>query len=241
MKQKIYDIPIWDAYAVENVECPLCLIQKNMEADLMNILFDDMLMTPYFAVKLQQYRFCSEHYRKLYISKDKLGLALIVNNFLQCEKEQLQNTKRNNMKHKKLTLIDKLKSNKKKRAQTEYEEKKCYLCDRIDENMPDYIEVLLKLWSKEKKFRLLYENSKGHCFHHYNMLINASIHNLPSKDYDEFNNITTKLQLDNTNRLIEELDWFVCKYDYRYKDEPWKNSKDALPRCINKLNGYIQD
>jgi hypothetical protein len=37
-------------------------------------------------------------------------------------------------------------------------------------------------------------------------------------------------------RVKEDLDWFIDKFDYRYKDEPWKNSKDALPRMLQKVN-----
>ena len=43
-------------------------------------------------------------------------------------------------------------------------------------------------------------------------------------------------------RVKEDLDWFIDKFDYRYKNEPWKNSKDALPRMLCKVNSLaIQD
>ena len=45
--------------------------------------------------------------------------------------------------------------------------------------------------------------------------------------------------LDNMKRVRDDLDWFIDKFDYRYANEPWKNSKDALPRSINKTNGII--
>ena len=31
------------------------------------------------------------------------------------------------------------------------------------------------------------------------------------------------------------------KFDYRYKDEPWKNSKDALVRTMYKTNGVTDE
>jgi hypothetical protein len=37
--------------------------------------------------------------------------------------------------------------------------------------------------------------------------------------------------------LEGDLDWFTQKFDFRFKDEPWKNSKDALPRAIAALGG----
>jgi len=42
-------------------------------------------------------------------------------------------------------------------------------------------------------------------------------------------------------RIEGELSWFIDKFDYRYKDEPWKNSKDALPRSIQKVSSEIID
>ena len=47
------------------------------------------------------------------------------------------------------------------------------------------------------------------------------------------------LYLDNMKRVRDDLDWFIDKFDYRYADEPWKNSKDALPRTITKTNSII--
>ena len=39
------------------------------------------------------------------------------------------------------------------------------------------------------------------------------------------------------NKKVEEdIDWFIQKFDYRFKDEPWKNSKDALQRTILKVS-----
>ena len=41
-------------------------------------------------------------------------------------------------------------------------------------------------------------------------------------------------------RLAEELDWFADKFDYRFKDAPWKNSKDSIPRAMIKTNGIME-
>ena len=38
-------------------------------------------------------------------------------------------------------------------------------------------------------------------------------------------------------RVKEDLDWFVAKYDYRNAGADWKNSRDALQRTIQKLEG----
>ena len=37
----------------------------------------------------------------------------------------------------------------------------------------------------------------------------------------------------------EFVDWFIKKFDYRFQDEPWKDSKDAVERAILKLSGVL--
>ena len=44
-------------------------------------------------------------------------------------------------------------------------------------------------------------------------------------------------QVTNMQRIQEDVNWFTKKFDYRFKDEPWKNSKDAIQRSIKKLVG----
>ena len=41
----------------------------------------------------------------------------------------------------------------------------------------------------------------------------------------------------NMDRLYEDVSWLVDKFDYRNKDADWKNSKDAIPRGMQKLKG----
>ncbi|MGN0395989.1 MAG: DUF6062 family protein [Coprococcus sp.] len=43
----------------------------------------------------------------------------------------------------------------------------------------------------------------------------------------------------NMERINDDISWFIDKFDYRYKNEPWKNSKDAIPRGIIKTNHTI--
>ena len=40
------------------------------------------------------------------------------------------------------------------------------------------------------------------------------------------------------DRIQEDISWFIKKFDYRYTDQPWKNSQDAVPRTVNKLRGW---
>ena len=48
-----------------------------------------------------------------------------------------------------------------------------------------------------------------------------------------------RMYLENMKRVHEDLGWFIDKFDYRFKDEPWKNAKDALLRTMTKLNSIL--
>jgi len=47
------------------------------------------------------------------------------------------------------------------------------------------------------------------------------------------------LYLDNIKRVRDDLNWFINKFDYRFVNEPWKDSKDALPKAIVKINSIL--
>ena len=41
--------------------------------------------------------------------------------------------------------------------------------------------------------------------------------------------------------LREDVSWFCKKFDYRYADEPWKNSKDSVERAIKFLRADLHN
>ena len=41
--------------------------------------------------------------------------------------------------------------------------------------------------------------------------------------------------------LQTDVSWFCRKFDYRYQDEPWNNSKDAVERTIRFLRSDLHN
>ena len=104
--------------------------------------------------------------------------------------------------------------------------------------MDRYLDVIMYLWSKEADFRKLFSEKKGFCLVHLKMLIEASQKHLKAAESESFLSLLMEQQIENMDRIEQELDWFTKKFDYRNNDAPWGNSKDALPRSIQKLKGY---
>lgn len=234
MKEKIHEIPIWDAFKLENCECPLCFIEKKSDDNYVDALFTEMVMDVRLNPQLiKDYDFCHNHFEKLYRYPDKFGLAVLSNRILYSKRNQLKSVSSNEPVKK-----SSFKSFFSKVKEEENSSKTCLLCEKLDKDMNSYLETLVKLWLKEEKFRELYSSSKGFCLNHYSALINISNKIIKNEaKHKEFNEITLKIQEKNMAKLQEDLEWFISKFDYRFKDEPWKNSKDALIRTIQKLVG----
>ena len=55
----------------------------------------------------------------------------------------------------------------------------------------------------------------------------------------EFYDTVYDIEVKNLSRVQEDITWFTKKFDFRYADDDWKNSKDAVPRTIEKIIGYV--
>ena len=95
------------------------------------------------------------------------------------------------------------------------------------------------MWKNDKEFHQKFMESKGFCIKHYGILFDMAPEKLSKAQCDEFTEALNKVFFDNIERVDGDVSWFIDKYDYRYKDAPWKNSKDALPRGIIKTSHTI--
>lgn len=118
-------------------------------------------------------------------------------------------------------------------------EKECCICEKLAYTMDRYVEVIFHLWSHEEDFRKKFSAGKGFCMPHFKLLLAGAAEHLGKGKRGDFTDGLIRMQLDNLNRIEKEVDWFTKKFDYRFKDEPWGNSKDALIRGIKKMTGSL--
>ena len=97
------------------------------------------------------------------------------------------------------------------------------------------------LWKRDAEFREIVKNCKGFCFQHFIQLYELSGQHLKGDMLLEFRQLISSLQTENLKRVEDDLEWFTLKFDYRYKEQPWKNAKDALARSILKINSQWAD
>ena len=72
---------------------------------------------------------------------------------------------------------------------------------------------------------------------HFARLLKEAEEYLPDSQRDWFYRTVYDLMCTNLERVKNDLDWLVAKYDYRNASAPWGNSKDALPRTMQKIQG----
>ena len=244
MKQHLDTIPVWDAYK-KDCECPVCAIFKKNEEDFVDTYLGASYMEPSRREETNEKGFCSKHFKMMYDQSNRLGLALMTDTYMQ---ETIKKLKANaelakaaaQGEAKKNVLMRMGRKNADIQgcaAEVRALTQTCSLCERLNTVMERYIYTLLYMWKHESDFRNAFAASKGMCIEHYAQTLSMAQEQLSGKELAEFVDVLTKLQIENLERVEKDLEWFTLKADYRNKDKPWGNSKDAVERSVNKVRG----
>ena len=119
----------------------------------------------------------------------------------------------------------------------------CYICNHIKRNYERYIATFFFLYKKnDTEFMRLVREGKGLCLHHLADILDAAPLYLNEKEQKQLREILFPQMEANMERILDEIDWLEKKFDYRYKDDDWKNSRDAVQRAMQKIaGGYPAD
>ncbi len=236
-KEEIYTIPLWDAVKDEG-ECPFCFLEKKLEKDLIDFCLSDAYMQKDFRQTTNKIGFCRNHFTQLFQSPNRLGLTLVNQSHTM---EMLETFKQatENLKSTKKLFKKKADTNTSLHHLYDLLTKDCYICGRIEETMTRYYETFFYLYKKDDSFKAFIPNTKSFCMPHYIKLIETGQASISASVFEEFINDTRPHFIKNMERVLDDMQWFVNKYDYRYEKEPWKDAKDAPKRSIQKINGTV--
>lgn len=226
MKYQLETIPIWEVYEAHS-ECPLCLLEYKIEKHAIEFFLGGSVMEPDIRKMVNELGFCPVHFRMLFHAGNKLGLALMAHtHLLHLLKKMEKPEKYTNIKYR-YEYCDFLKN----------QTNKCVLCRKLDKTLKRYAFTIVYLWEKDEDFRKIFKDSMGFCLPHFSECIAMADEVLSSKKKEMFFQDLFPIQSANLFRIEEEIQWFIQKFDYKNKDKPWKTSKDALQRTIQKLTG----
>ena len=244
MKEKLYTIPLNDAVDA-NDECPLCFAERKIDRDLLDFTLGHA--ASYMESDIREMTdlegFCRMHFKELYDYGNALGNGWILSTHIRRMKKQLDEEI---AKHEpgKTPMFSRFRNKDTGPERTDTvaawvaeKERSCYICRQKTETLNRYIDTFFHLWEKDDAFRDKIRKGKGFCLSHFGMLCEAAETKLPDRKKKEFYDIVFERMQTNLDRLTEDVDWLVKKFDHVYADADWKNSRDAIQRGMQKMKG----
>lgn len=251
MRKQVYTVPVMEAMRVED-ECPFCLLEREAEEHALDFVLGSCssYMEDDIRAQTDETGFCREHLKKMFQYGNALGNSLILETHLRKLSAELKREMDNFSGGGKKSLIKYIH----KEADVDSDsnnvsgwirakEKTCYVCDHVKSNFKHYTSVFFELVKREDpEFLELLKNGKGVCIHHLADVLDAAPEYLNRKEQEKLREILFERMDCNLARIIDELEWFQNKFDYRFADADWKNSKDSVQRAMQKIaGGYPAD
>ena len=239
MKETIYTIPVNEAFDAGD-ECPFCQLERAVEQRTIRYTLGPgaSYMEPEVRLATDREGFCGAHFKKMYDYGNALGSALMMQTYFVRLFEEMTREMDHFQIPGKRGLFSK-KGNGEEHALVQWARKKqdsCFICNKIAYNMDRYYDTFFMLL-KDAEFRTKVENSKGFCMRHFLAVMEQAADQVPNGQIQWFYPTVFWLMKENMARVKGDLDWFIEKFDYRNASADWKNSRDAVSRTMQKLQG----
>ena len=242
MKEKLYTIPLNDAVDA-NEECPFCFIERKVEQNLLDYVLGSCAsyMESDTRDDTDREGFCRAHLKKMFDYGNTLGSGWILKTYYKKMLKEMENE----FKHfkpvgGKKTLADKFKKTTVSNSVGQWvvgKESTCYICDRFGSEYERYLDTFYYLFKNDPQFVEKVKKSKGFCLHHFGEMCTGATQRMNQKEAEEFFPVIFQVMKSNMERMSEDVDWLIEKFDYLNKDADWKNSRDAVQRGMQKLRG----
>ncbi len=240
MKEQLYTIPLNDAVNALD-ECPFCFIERKLERDTLDFVLGNQssYMESDVREDTDNAGFCRAHFQKMFDYGNTLGNAWILKtHYEKMQKKMVAAFEKHTPSKTGLKIFKK--SEVESNAIVDWlkaEKDSCYICYHFNKHYKRYLDTFFYMYINDADFRKRISESKGFCLTHFGELCEAADARLKEKDLPVFYEDMKRLMTENMARLHEDVSWMIEKFDYRYKDADWKNSKDAIQRGMQKLKG----
>lgn len=238
MKEYIDTIPINDAFSSGD-ECPFCYLERMAEQKTVRYVLGPgaSYMEPDVRGQTDRMGFCGHHFKMMYDYGNALGNALILQTYyaglLQELEQELSDFR---MPDKKPLLGHRRQEEEHILHWARERQESCFICSRLRYHMDRYSSAFFAML-KDPEFRAQVESGKGFCMRHFAFLLEQAHEKLPNAHREWFYTTLLRLMRENMYRVKGDLDHFVSMFDYRSAGSDWKNSRDAVPRSMEKLQG----
>lgn len=229
--EQIYTIPVNEAFEASAADktcgCPFCSLYNKLEDDELELILGASMMEPDVRIKTNEQGFCRTHYDMMFVRKNRLGMALTLESHIADLKKQIKGGG---------LFAQPGAAAIKRIGELEGD---CYVCRRIEFNFTHMIETAVLLWDRDEDFRPKLAAQPYFCLPHYRMLLECGRDRLGKKRFPEFEKVCASIVNAYIEKLGEDVSWFCKKFDYRYDEEPWYDSKDAVARAMKFLRSDL--
>ena len=221
--EKIYTIRISEAME-KKCGCPLCTVESDLQNDEVERILGASMMEPDVRVQTNAQGFCGKHLDAMLAKSNKLSLALMLKTHMEeLNKKVFSDT---------VPMLSKTPDPKKQVAALTKKAQSCYLCGRVREFMNATYGAFVYMYKSMEDFEARLKDQPNICLRHTRLILDAAMKNLSKDQLKGFAAAVNEINTRYADSLIEDVDWFCKKFDYRYKDADWKNSKDSVERAV---------
>jgi len=234
MPDRIHTIPVLEALR-EPKNCAFCVMFEKLEKDSIQFIMGPAYMEDDVRMETNKVGFCKKHIDAMYREQNRLGLGLMLHTYMQQFNKDVGSIIKGRLP---APLFGKDQGGVISRLKTHITttHESCYICKKVESTFDRYIDTFFYLWGKGGTEGDLIKSQKGYCLPHFIKILNMA-ESLSRGKRDKFiDEIIPKWQ-NLLLELEEDLEWFTLKFDHRNANEPWKNSKDAIPRALALLGG----
>ena len=232
--EQIYTIPVNEAFdasaADSSCGCPMCALYRKLEENELELILGASMMEPDVRIKTNELGFCRTHYDMMFTRKNRLGMALTLESHLAELSKDLSKGLIG-------TVIGRPDQKPAKRIAAL--EKSCYVCGRVDFHFQHMAETVVLLFDTDENFVEKLKKQPYFCLPHYRLLLEKAAARLGKKKLADFADVTERVVKGYMETLLGDVSWFCKKFDYRYENEPWKNSKDSVERAMKFLRSDL--
>lgn len=240
MKEQLYTIPVNEAFEVK-CECPVCAMRHRLKENAIEFTLGPSYMEDDIRMETDRVGFCTEHVQELYGRQNRLGLALMLKTHADRTIREAEKLSKGYQPEKKGLFGKKAEGEAPLLCYLRNLQEECFVCKKIEDVFERYIVTVFYLYEQEEEFREKIKGCRGVCNEHYRLLLAEAPKRLSASRMEQFIKNINEAYLNGMKRVRDDLSWFIDKFDYRYANEPWKNSRDALQRMMTKQNSVFYE
>jgi len=233
MKEKLYTIELTDGVSADD-ECCFCWLERKLEQENLEFVLGSSYMESDIREQTDRQGFCRHHTKMMYDYGNNLGNAWILKSRLDYLNKELAQQMKQYVPGKAAGFLARL---KKSEPVGNGVEGHCYICGRMAGIYERMLDTFVYLLRNDAGFGESLISSKGFCVHHFADVLRVCERELTEAEKAYWMPKLFALMTRNLDRVQEDIDWLIEKYDYRNKDADWRNSKDAVQRTMQKIVG----